>query len=301
VSRILVTGGRGQIGWELQRSLLSLGEIISLDRSALDLANLRAIPGIVDSLRPSVIVNAAAFTAVDRAEAEVESARLVNGEAVGVLGEAARRNRAVLIHYSTDYVFNGAKDSPYEETDAPSPVCEYGSSKLLGERRLAESGCDYICLRTSWVFASRGQNFLLTMLRLGREREQLRVVNDQFGTPTWARFIADATGHIIGRVQSARDARGFQSEILHLTAAGSTSWHGFASEIFRQWHELNDEARVPKVSPITSSEFPTAAQRPANSRMCCTRLQQRFGIMPPPWQQTVRLCLEEVKHTMALA
>lgn len=232
--RLLVTGSNGQVGWELRRSLAAVGEVIALDRKACDLSRPRDLPGLIGEAQPDVIVNAAAYTAVDQAEEEEALATVVNGEAVGVLVTEARKRGALLIHYSTDYVFDGAKDSPYSEDDPPNPINAYGRSKLAGERAASQSAGDYLILRTSWVFSARGHNFLQTVLRLARERDELSIVCDQIGAPTWARNVADATGLIIQRACLERNEGQFTSGILNLTAGGATSWCGFAEAILGQ-------------------------------------------------------------------
>jgi len=292
--RILITGANGQVGWELRRSMLPVGQVIAPDRTCLDLSDISSICGCVDACRPDIIVNAAAYTAVDRAETEQDLATRVNAEAVGALAEAAKRHAALILHYSTDYVFDGAKSSPYLESDRPAPVSAYGRSKLEGERALAAVGCDYLCLRTSWVYASRGKNFLLTMLKLGAEREELRVVNDQHGSPTWARFIADASSQIATQAIAERANGEFRSEILHLASSGGTTWHGFAQEILRRRRESAADVRVRSLTAISTAEYPTPARRPRNSRLACDRVMQRYSIVVPAWETCVELCLAEL-------
>lgn len=283
--RILLTGRNGQVGWELERSLAPLGEVIATDRATLDLADPDAIRRVVREAKPEVIVNAGAYTAVDKAESEPELAIRVNGAAPGVLAEEAKRLGALLVHYSTDYVFDGSGERPYTEDDAPNPINAYGRSKLAGERAIAAVGGRWLVLRTSWVYAARGRNFLLTMLKLARERESVRVVDDQFGAPTWARNIADATGYLIAAVKPGRTEA--VNGVLHLCARGEANWFGFAQAIFES------APRVPRIEPIATSEYPTAAARPCNSRLSTQRLQERFGLALPPWQVAVRLCLAD--------
>src|SRR5262249_39128208 len=252
--RLLVLGANGQIGWELARSLMPLGDVIALDREGCDLARPDTIPQVVRDARPDVLVNAAAYTAVDRAEAEEELATLVNASAAGVIARETRKADALLVHYSTDYVFDGAKAEPYVEDDAPAPINVYGRSKLAGEIALRDAGGDHLTLRTSWVYAARGRNFLKTILRLARERDELRIVADQIGAPTWAHDIADATAAVIRQAQRERSEGQFHSETLPLTAAGATSWHGFAQAIVDQAGD-----RVPSrpaVRAITTEDFP---------------------------------------------
>jgi dTDP-4-dehydrorhamnose reductase len=277
--KILLTGPTGQVGWELCSRLPALGEVVALDRAALDLSDPDAIRERVRELRPEVIVNAAAYTAVDRAESEPDLATAINATAPGVLAEEARCLDALFVHYSTDYVFDGTKATPYVEDDSPNPLSVYGRTKLEGERAIRASGCRHLILRTSWVYAGRGHNFLLTMLRLGAERPELRVVGDQRGAPTWARDIAEASVKLL-----AQPVEG----LFHLTAAGETTWHGFASEIMR----LAGLAAV--VQRIRSDEYPTAARRPANSVLDNGRLRAAAGVVMPAWEESLAKCLAEI-------
>lgn len=297
IPRIAVTGAGGQVGWELLRSLSVLGDVRALTREECNLARPEALGGILRRIEPDVIVNAAAYTAVDLAEAEPDAARRVNDEAVGVLGTIARSCGALLLHYSTDYVFDGTKPGAYAESDATSPINVYGASKLGGEAALQASGCDHLVLRTSWVYARRGKNFLLTVLRLARERSELRIVDDQRGAPTWARTIADATAHIALQALRERLQGRFESSILNLTASGSTSWHGFATTIVEQAVALGllDAAKTPRIVPITSAEYPTPAKRPSNSVLSLQALAERYGIVPPRWDSAVALCMDEMR------
>lgn len=294
--RLLVLGANGQVGYELVRSLMPLGEVVALTRDECDLSRPDAIRRVVEAHKPDVIVNAAAYTAVDRAESEESLATRINGEAPGALARAAHSVNALLLHYSTDYVFDGNKDAPWDETDPTSPLNAYGRSKLAGERAIMASDADFIIIRTTWVFAARGANFMRTMLRLGRERDTLKVVADQFGAPTWARNIADASAHVIVAAQCERADRRFASEVLHLASHGQTSWHGFATEIFAESRRQRPDAvlQVQAVEPIPSSEYLTPVRRPANSCLDCGRLARRFGIQLPPWQDALARCLEEV-------
>jgi dTDP-4-dehydrorhamnose reductase len=294
--RLVVTGARGQVGFELARSLMPLGEVIALDRSGCDLAQ----PGSVAALRtlaPDVIVNAAAYTAVDRAEDEPATAHRINAEAVAELAEIARECGALLVHFSTDYVFDGSGDSPRNELAEVAPLGVYGRSKLAGERAIVDSGCDHLVFRTSWVFAARGGNFVRSMLRLGAEREQLKVVDDQIGAPTWARNLADATAHAVRQAQAERAAGGFASGLYHLASAGETSWCGFARTLFTEARMRLPalELRVQEVAAITSGDWPTAAARPRNSRLDCTAFEERFGIRLPHWHDALARCLDEMR------
>jgi len=280
--RILLTGRNGMVGWELERSLAPLGELHAFDHASLDLASPDQVVARVRAVKPDLIVNAAAYTAVDRAESEHEQAYLVNAAGPGFLAAEAKAAGALLIHYSTDYVFDGTKQDPYVEDDAPNPINVYGASKLAGERAIEASGCRYLILRTSWVYAARGKNFLLTILRLAGERPELRVVDDQIGAPTWCRDIAVATARLAGTAR-ARDEGG----LFHMTAAGATSWCGFAREI------VAISGRDNKVTPISSSEYRSAAKRPANSVLSCAKLSAAHGTALPDWLQSLRGCLAD--------
>ena len=292
--RILVTGATGQVGWELARSLAVLGEVHALNRAGCDLAASEAVAERVAALKPDVIVNAAAYTAVDRAEKDEAEALRVNGTSVGVLAREARRLGALLIHYSTDYVFDGEKPAPYVETDPTGPRNAYGRSKLAGELAVREEGCDHLILRTTWVYASRGQNFLKTMLRLGAERPELKIVGDQWGAPTWARHLSDATAQVLRQAQGERRDGRFVSETLHATAGGATTWHGFAEAIHRGAHGLGLLERCPVLHAIATEEYPLPAARPKNSRLDGSRLFERFGVRLPEWGTGVGQCLEEL-------
>jgi dTDP-4-dehydrorhamnose reductase len=288
--RVLLLGKDGQVGWELLRALAPLGEVIALGRNDLDLSHPEDIRRTVRAARPTVIVNAAAYTAVERAEAEETAAFAVNAEAPGVLASEAAATGASLVHYSTDYVFDGAKSGPYTEQDAANPLGAYGRSKRGGELAIETSGCAHLILRTSWVYAARGNNFLLTMLRLANSQPELRVVDDQSGTPTWSRMIADATAFLLGATRGS--LRGC-SGTYHLVASGGTSWHGFAEEIIRLGAAMRLCPLVP-VIPIPSSEYPSATRRPANSMLLPGKLAERFGLRLPDWRVGVRLCLEDL-------
>lgn len=293
---ILVTGVNGQIGFELLRSLQGLGRVVACDRSMLDLSDLDRVRSVVRELKPSMIVNPAAYTAVDKAETDVEGARRLNADVPRVLAEEAARSGAALIHYSTDYVFDGANPGEYCETDLPDPQNVYGLTKLEGEAAIVSSGCRHLILRTSWVYGARGHNFLLTMLRLGAERPELKVVADQMGAPTWSRAIATATSHVIAQVRGAADATEWwdaRSGTYHLTAGGDTSWHGFASAIF----ELANLPKRSVVLPIPASDYPTPAKRPSNSRLSNAKLAQVFGVALPHWRESLALCLAGMQKT----
>lgn len=294
--RLLVTGATGQVGWELSRSLMPLGEVIAVNRASCDLSRPQTVATLIADLQPDVIVNAAAYTAVDKAEQEETLATAINATAVGIMAKAARRAGALLVHYSTDYVFDGRKTTPYAEDDAPNPLNAYGRSKLAGEIAIREAGCDHLILRTSWVYAARGRNFLNTVLRLARERDELNIVDDQFGAPTGARFIADTTAHIIRQAHQERFKAVFAPGTFHLAAAGVTSWHGFASAIVASAarHRLLDSSRLPRINPIPSSAYPLPAVRPANSRLDCRLVQSQFDLMPPDWLHAIERVVEEI-------
>ena len=291
--RILVPGKTGQVGWELQGALAPLGTVIALDRSGMDLANPDSIRRVIRDAKPEVIVNAAAYNNVDKAESEPELAMRVNGVAPGIMAEEAKRLGAILIHYSTDYVFDGELDRPYNEDDPPNPLSEYGRSKLAGEQAIASSGAPHLIFRTSWVYAARGQNFVRTMLRLGRERSELRIVDDQVGAPNWARFIAKATAQVLRQLGDGHKAIGNRAGIYNLTATGAVSWYGFASAIF-----VEAKAQLgmtpPKLIPITTAEYPLPARRPANSRLDNSKLTAAFGLTPPSWDAMLTACIHEM-------
>ena len=287
---ILLTGKNGQVGWELQRTLQPVGKVAAFSHAGLDLADAAAIRSKLDEVRPNVIVNAAAYTAVDKAESEPELAHEVNAVAPALLAQEAARRGALLIHYSTDYVYDGAKAAPYVESDKTNPLGAYGRSKLAGEEGIRASGCDHLIFRTSWVYAARGANFLRTILRLAAEREELRIVMDQIGAPTWARLIAEATALALRQALAERRHGRFESGLFHLACAGETSWHGFASAIV----EGRQGLRVKAVTPITTVDYPTPAQRPANSRLDTGAFRARFGLALPDWRDCLQLCLEEI-------
>jgi dTDP-4-dehydrorhamnose reductase len=268
--RILLTGRNGQVGWELERKLAPLGEVIATDRATLDLADPDAIRRVVREAKPQIIVNAAAYTAVDKAESEPELAMRINGSAPGILAEEAKRLGALLVHYSTDYVFDGEKATPYVEDDPPNPINVYGRSKLEGERAIQASGCKHLILRTSWVYGARGRNFLLTILRLAKEKSPLRIVDDQVGAPTSSGALARAT---------AQALRPGAHGLYHLSAAGAVSWCGFARAI------LARAGIDTAVVAIRSEDYPTAARRPRNSLLDCSRLRARLGVALAPWEE----------------
>jgi dTDP-4-dehydrorhamnose reductase len=298
--KILLFGKGGQVGWELQRSLSVLGEVVALDFDSTDYCgDFSKLAGLADTVRrvqPQVIVNAAAHTAVDKAESEPELARTINALAPEVLAQETARQRAWLIHYSTDYVFDGSGERPWTETDTPAPLNVYGSTKLEGERLIAASGCKHLIFRTSWVYAARGGNFAKTMLRLARERERLSVIDDQIGAPTGADLLADITAHALRHVlPPMRHNDLTPSGIYHVAAGGYTSWHGYARFVLEAAQKAGVvlKASPGSVDPVPTSGFPTPARRPHNSRLDTTLLQNTFGLHLPPWQQGVARMLAE--------
>ena len=284
MTRILVTGRNGQVGAELVNALTPHGEVTALDRHALDLTNESALRSTVRRLAPQVIVNAAAYTAVDRAESERELAFAVNATAPGILAEEAQRCGAWLIHYSTDYVFDGSKAAPHVEEDATGPLNVYGESKLAGERAVQTAAGKHVILRTSWVYGARGKNFFLTIRKLAQERDEMKIVDDQVGAPTWCRDIANATAQVIGQLQKTDGPE--KSGVYHLSAEGSTSWYGFAAAIVAE----TCEARQPRLTPIPSAQYPTPAARPRNSVLSHEKLQRAFGVVLPDWRASLTTC-----------
>ena len=287
---VLVTGATGQVGWELARSLAPLGTVLTPGRAALDLTKPETIAPFLRQVQPSIIVNPAAYTAVDKAESEAALAQTINADSVAALAKACAASGALLVHYSTDYVFDGSKASAYEITDAPNPVSAYGRSKLAGEAAIIASGCRHLIIRTSWVYGARGKNFVLTMLKLARERDSLRVVADQFGAPTSSRLIADTTAQLLARL--GHDAQPAAS-LLHLTGAGRTSWHGFATAIVEMGAALGLCKAVP-VHAILTADYPTPAARPANSSLSLAAIEQAYGVQLPPWQTSLQHCLQDL-------
>ncbi len=293
---ILLLGKGGQVGWELQRSLSVLGHVTALDHDSTghcgDFANPAGIADTVRALRPDIIVNAAAHTAVDKAESELDLARLLNATTPGVLAEEAARLGAWLIHYSTDYVFDGSGSRPWVETDVPAPLSVYGRTKLEGEQLIQQSGAQHLILRTSWVYAARGGNFAKTMLRLAQERERLTVIDDQWGAPTGADLLADVTAHAIRHLQQRPQDAG----LYHLVAGGETNWNLYAKYVLAQAQKAQPAIKIVanEVAPVPTSAFPTPAVRPHNSRLNTTKLQTTFGLTLPHWQQGVARMLYEI-------
>lgn len=294
--KILLFGKNGQVGWELQRSLIPLGDVVALDRSSQqycgDLADLAGIAQTVRAVAPDIIVNAAAYTAVDRAENEFDLAFRINAEAPAVLAQEAQRLGAWLIHYSTDYVFDGSGDQPWRESDLPAPLNAYGQTKLQGEEAIRSTDCQHLIFRTSWVYAARGSNFAKTMLRLARERDQLNVIDDQIGAPTGADFLADATAHTIVMALKRPETAG----LYHLAADGQISWHGYARFIlsFARARACTLRVQSDAVLPVSSNAFATAVKRPLNSRLSTEKFRRTFGLTIPQWQTGVARMLTEV-------
>lgn len=291
--KLLVLGARGQVGWELTRTLAPLGEVSALDRSALDATDLSAVRSTVRSLEPDIIVNAAAYTNVDGAETESALARRLNAQMPRALGEEAERRGALLIHYSTDYVFDGTSDRPYVETDQPHPTNEYGRSKLEGDLGILGTEAHAYIFRIGWVYALRGHNFVATIQRLARERDELRVVGDQYGSPTWAGVIAGATSLAINRWLTARRdvAEAPPRGVYHMAAPDSASWHDFASAIVASMPAAEGWRRPP-VRSITTAEYPTTALRPARTVLDSGKLRDEFGLGLPPWRAQFSLCMD---------
>lgn len=293
--KVLLLGKNGQVGWELQRSLATLGEVISLDRGAVDgicgdLLNSEALRATIRRIAPDVIVNAAAYTLVDKAESEKEVAMQVNALAVEILAEEAFRNGSWLVHYSTDYVFDGAGSTAWCEDDTVAPINHYGVTKAAGERAIISSGCKYLIFRTSWVYGTRGNNFARSMLRLGSERSELNVIADQIGAPTGAELIADSTVVALRQALSSPELAG----IYHLAAAGTASWYDFATLVIDLGRANGNPMMVQTINPIPTSQYPTPARRPLNSRLDTEKLRETFSIHLPDWRSGVTRMLKEV-------
>jgi dTDP-4-dehydrorhamnose reductase len=299
-ARILLTGGTGQVGGELLRILEPLGEVVAPARTTMDFADAASVRETIRAVKPRWIVNPGAYTAVDKAESERDLAYAINAEAVKVIGEEARLLGAGVIHFSTDYVFDGGGTAPYTETDSTGPMGVYGESKLAGERALGESGAAHMIFRTSWVYGARGKNFLLTILKLARERETLRIVADQHGAPTWSRDLARMTARVIGQCELAAQTAELSEVVSSLGgvyhAAGSeeTTWCGFAEEAVRLQSMKEPGVRLAKIEGISTAEYPTPAKRPANSRLNCGKLKERFGWTMMPWKDSLQEVLTEL-------
>tara|TARA_R110000868_G_scaffold48354_3_gene157129 strand:- start:14569 stop:15453 length:885 start_codon:yes stop_codon:yes gene_type:complete len=293
--KILLFGKDGQVGWELQRALAPLGELIALGRQGEsdlcgDLADLDGLRNTIRRLQPDVIVNAAAYTAVDKAESEPELAHLINVQAPQVMAEEMHALNGWLVHYSTDYVFDGSGTAPWSETVRPAPLNQYGQSKLQGEQAITQSGCRHLIFRTSWVYAARGNNFAKTMLRLAAEREQLNVIDDQVGAPTGADLLADVTGHALKQAMAQPQLSG----LYHLAAAGETSWCGYARYVIEQARSMGAALAVQSIEPIPTSAYPTPAKRPHNSRLDTRKVSRCFALQLPDWQSGVSRMLKEI-------
>ena len=288
--RILLIGKIGQVGWELRRTLAPLARVTCVDFPEIDLTSGDSICRWVLETGPNIILNAAAYTAVDKAESEPDKAMQINGVAPGILAEQARKAGALLVHYSTDYVFDGTKTTPYVETDAPNPLGAYGRSKLAGDEAIRAVGGAHLIFRLCWVYGARGQNFMLTIMRLAREREKLRVVGDQVGCPTWSRMIAETTAQAVRQTLAAGDFSAFGGT-YHLAASGITSWHGFAQAIVNRMS--GEEKKCSTVEAISTAEYPTPTKRPAYSVLACDKLQRTFGLRLPHWEESLSQVLDK--------
>lgn len=296
MNKILLLGANGQVGWELQRSLAPLAPLVACDRQQGDLSDLQGLTKLIAEERPSIIVNAGAYTAVDKAESDIDGARRVNAEAVATLAKAAREQAIWLVHYSTDYVFDGSGNHPFDEDAITGPLSIYGQSKLEGEEAIRESGCHHLIFRTSWVYASRGANFAKTMLRLAKDRDELRVIADQFGAPTSAELIADVTALALQRLACDAKLREQASGTYHLVASGETSWHRYAQFVITEAIRLGSSLRTTpeNIAPISTNEYPLPARRPTNSRLTNSKLQQTFNVVLPAWQYHVQRMIREL-------
>jgi dTDP-4-dehydrorhamnose reductase len=287
--RILLIGKVGQVGWELRRTLAPIAQVVCVDFPEIDLTSGDSIRQWVAQAKPGIVINAAAYTAVDKAESEQDRAMKINGVAPGILAEEAKKSGALLVHYSTDYVFDGTKTEPYVETDAPNPLGTYGRTKLAGDEAVRAIDGLHLIFRLCWVYGARGQNFMLTMMRLARERQKLRVVTDQVGCPTWSRMIAEATAQAVRQCAAAGDFGAF-SGTYHLAASGSTSWHGFARSIVDLMPV--EGKKCSQVEAISTSEYPTPTRRPAYSVLGCDKLERTFGLRLPDWEESLKQVLE---------
>ncbi len=287
--RILLIGKVGQVGWELRRTLAPMAQVVCVDFPEIDLTSGDSIRQWVAQTKPGIVINAAAYTAVDKAESEQDRAMKINGVAPGILAEEAKKSGALLVHYSTDYIFDGTQTAPYVETDAPNPLGTYGRTKLAGDEAVRAAGGPHLIFRLCWVYGARGQNFMLTMMRLAREREKLRVVSDQVGCPTWSRMIAETTAQAVRQCAAAGDLGAF-SGTYHLAASGSTSWHGFARSIVELMPA--EDRKCSQVEAIATSEYPTPTKRPAYSVLECGKLERTFGLRLPDWEDSLKQVLE---------
>jgi dTDP-4-dehydrorhamnose reductase len=287
---VLLIGKIGQVGWELRRTLAPLARVTCVDFPEIDLTSGNSIRQWVRDTQPNIVINAAAYTAVDKAESEPDKAMKINGVAPGILAEEARKLGALLVHYSTDYVFDGSKTTPYVETDSPNPLGAYGRSKLAGDEAVRAVGGAHLIFRLCWVYGARGQNFMLTMMRLARERETLRVVGDQIGCPTWARMIAEATAQAVKQAVAAQDIGSFTGT-YHLASSGTTSWHGFADAIVKLMPA--EGRKCARVEAISTAEYPTPTKRPAFSVLSCDKLERTFGLRLPHWEDSLKQVLDQ--------
>jgi len=293
--KILLFGKNGQVGWELNRSLQPLGEVVALGREDVDFSNPESLRNIVCKIKPDIIVNAVAYTAVDKAEEDESLAFIINAKSLEVLAEEALKIKALLVHYSTDYVFDGTKKNPYTEEDEPNPINAYGRTKLAGEAAIQSSGCDYLIFRTSWVYTSRGSNFLLTVLKLAKERDELNIVADQIGSPTSARLIAEITALSLHQSIQEKLTGVFNSGLFHLTSSHAASWYDFAKEIIESVNQKkNIELKIKNLKPIPALDYPTPAKRPNNSLLSGEKLQEWLNVKMPDWKIMLSLCLEEL-------
>lgn len=301
--RLLVTGCYGQVGWHLQRTLAPMGEVLAIDIDSVDLTDTAAVSKTVRGFGPDVVVNAAAYTAVDKAESERDIAYAINVGAAGQIAKECAAAGALMVHYSTDYVYDGSKPEPYVENDPTGPLGAYGQTKLDGDQAIIASGCKHIILRTTWVYDIRGKNFLRTILRLAREKEELRIVGDQFGAPTWARMLAETTAIVVAKsVERKRQSGSWPSRLFHLTAGGRTSWAGFAQAILEDYDALASPAetgeyggplKTKRVVEIGTHEYPLPARRPVNSVLSNSAIAREFGIVMPDWRHQLRLALQD--------
>lgn len=292
---ILVTGRNGQLGYEIRRAVAALAPVTAVDAPDVRLDDPDAIRALIRKVRPSVLINTAAYTAVDQAEENPELARAVNAVAPAVMAEELKRLGGALVHYSTDYVFDGAKSGPYAEDDAPGALGVYGATKLAGDQAVLASGVPHLLLRTSWVYGSRGKNFVRTILNLVGSGRSLRIVDDQHGAPTWCRLLAETTALILAMTGAVRRPAALRERggLYNLTAAGATSWHGFAAAIL-ELAPPEVRASGGGITPVSTAEYPTKARRPANSRLDCDKIRRTFDIAPPDWQESLRLVMEEI-------
>ena len=286
---ILIIGKIGQVGWELRRTLAPLGKIVAVDFPDIDLTDPDSITKWVRDTRPQVIVNAAAYTSVDKAETDFDRCNRINGVAPGIIAEEAKNASALLVHYSTDYVYDGSKTTAYTEIDLPNPLGAYGRSKLAGDNAITQIDGNHLIFRLCWVYGARGQNFMLTMMRLAREREQLRIVRDQFGCPTWSRLIAETTALALRQALLATDPAAFKG-LYHLAASGQTTWHGFADAIIRLMPAEGKKCK--SIEGIATAEYPLPAKRPAYSVLSCEKLKATFALQLPDWEESLKQVVE---------